>query len=425
MKSFAWRSEILAAALLAALLGERGAVAAEPPAAKARKGPLARLPSPPGPHIDKIKDLGDNTWLSLGSPAADSRWGKARGRAWGCCMPLAPELRGAFLFGEGVHGYTKPDGHYMDDLWLYDINGHRWVCCYPGADVKTLDLTISRDGFEATAEGEPIPVASMAHAYEMVTYDTDAKRFLSMPCPGDYWKKPLERRLRWLEKAPKDNARGASPWMFDTTTGKWDRRVSATPHPRSGFGDVLIYLPGKKQAFFRNTEGVWLYDTAANTWKARKPRGPKPPFGIDPTTCYDSRRQRIYLGGGSYPVAPRDSNAFWIYDLQTDSWIDPRPREAPCDGSPSYNTNVAAMHYDSVNDVVVLFRHGGDRKERGVFVYDPKANAWLDDSTRPFKPTGQCVNAFYDPRLNAHFFHVAGDSDDNGAIWVYRYKKAK
>jgi hypothetical protein len=36
--------------------------------------------------------------------------------------------------------------------------------------------------------------------------------------------------------------------------------------------------------------------------------------------------------------------------------------------------------------------------------------------------TGQCANAFYDPELNAHFFHVAGDSDDNGTIWVFRLK---
>ena len=36
-------------------------------------------------------------------------------------MPHAPDLGGGFLFGEGVHGYTKPDGHYMDDLWFYDV----------------------------------------------------------------------------------------------------------------------------------------------------------------------------------------------------------------------------------------------------------------------------------------------------------------
>src|SRR5438874_11773917 len=86
-------------------------------------------------------------------------------------MPLAPELRGAFLFGEGVHGYAKPDGHYMDDLWFYDVHGHRWVCCYPGADTKSLDLTINADGFEATRDGGPLPVATMGHGYEMTTYD--------------------------------------------------------------------------------------------------------------------------------------------------------------------------------------------------------------------------------------------------------------
>ena len=29
---------------------------------------------------------------------------------------------------------------------------------------------------------------------------------------------------------------------------------------------------------------------------------------------------------------------------------------------------------------------------------------------------------FYDPELNAHFFHVARDSTPNGVVFVYRYK---
>src|SRR5439155_3546632 len=144
----------------------------------------AALPSEPGPHVAKIKDLGDDSWLDLGSPKADPKWGKARGRSWSSRMPYAPDLRGAFLFGEGVHGYTKPDGHYLDDLWFYDLDGHRWVCCYPGADVKKIALTVDDEGFEATKDGERIPVASMVHGYEMVTYDTERKRFMSMPCPG-------------------------------------------------------------------------------------------------------------------------------------------------------------------------------------------------------------------------------------------------
>src|SRR6516164_1379440 len=111
------------------------------------KGPLASLPSAPGPHIEKIKALADNTWLNLGAPAADPKWGKARGRAWTAHMPLAADLRGAFLYGEGVHGYTKPDGYYMDDLWFYDLHMHRWICIYPGSKVKEPGLKSDVNGF--------------------------------------------------------------------------------------------------------------------------------------------------------------------------------------------------------------------------------------------------------------------------------------
>ena len=140
------------------------------------QGPLAGLPSKPGPHIDRIKALADNSWLELGPPLSDPRWGRARGRSWTAAMPLAPELRGAFLSGEGQHGYTKPDGHYMDDLWFYDINAHRWICCYPGAPAKTLRLTLNSDGFEATAAGDVVPVAQQVHGYQMNTYVAEKQR---------------------------------------------------------------------------------------------------------------------------------------------------------------------------------------------------------------------------------------------------------
>ena len=35
----------------------------------------------------------------------------------------------------------------------------------------------------------------------------------------------------------------------------------------------------------------------------------------------------------------------------------------------------------------------------------------------------QAKNGFYDAELNALFIHSAGDSQDNGIIWVYRYKR--
>jgi len=147
------------------------------------KGPLAGLPSQPGLHVEKIKSLGDNAWLSLGSPAPDEKWGKARGRSWSSNMPGAADLGGAFVFAEGVHAYVKPDGHYMNDIWFYDIYAHRWICLYPGIDVKTLaprikdkDLTLDDRGLLVDKAGQPLPPL-LIHAYGYLGYDPDKRKF--------------------------------------------------------------------------------------------------------------------------------------------------------------------------------------------------------------------------------------------------------
>jgi hypothetical protein len=79
--------------------------------------------------------------------------------------------------------------------------------------------------------------------------------------------------------------------------------------------------------------------------------------------------------------------------------------------------------------VVVVFYHGNvgtntEQKGRGVFVYDPAANAWADGPRTVPKEFCKCPSSFYDPELNAHFIHCAGDSADDGVMLVYRYKKA-
>ena len=190
-------------------------------------------------------------------------------------MAFAPDLHGAFLFGEGVHGWwNRKTGRYMDDLWFYDVPGHRWICVYPGTEVTAYRKALTEDGFEADAEGRPVPVASMAHAYEMVTYDTHTRQFLSMPCPGDYWNAIQGRREFLQQQKGKLNRDHASPWMYDTVAGRWDRLKTRSASPASGFGGSLVYLAARERVFFYQPgDGVHYYYPAWNDWSEVKARG--------------------------------------------------------------------------------------------------------------------------------------------------------
>ena len=105
---------------------------------------------------------------------------------------------------------------------------------------------------------------------------------MSMPCDAGYWRTALKRRLAWLKDGPQGDPK-ASPWSFDVATGKWDRRVTETPGPRSSFGDVLLYVPSQKRAFFlRSSHEVWFYDPAANRWTKAEPQGTQSALGHRP-----------------------------------------------------------------------------------------------------------------------------------------------
>ena len=389
--------------------------------------PLAGLPSPPGPHVARLAALPDDTWLDLGAPRPDPTWGRARGRSWTATMPHAPALGGAFLFGEGIHGWVDPrTGRYMDDLWFYDLMAHRWIAVYPGTDTRSPpDLVVNQDGFPALPTGDPVPIATSVHGYQMTEWDPRRRRFVSMPNPGVFWKAALPGIAAFAAAhQPRLNTGFASPWFYDVDRLAWLRYRTQTPSPQPWFGQTLHYIPNQDRFFLRHKREVWFYDPADNGWMRVTPSGPPPPFGIDATSCHDPKRDRIYIGGGSWPEAP-GPNGLWIYDLAANAWIDPQP-SGDAVGT-VYGTNIAMMHCDLANDVVLLFRHGGN--DRGIFVYDIAQNTWsrvLQGLPAPW-PRGEFfkpANGFYDPALNVHVFHVAGDSDDDGRILVYRHRQA-
>lgn len=395
-----------------------------------KKGPLAELPGKPGPHIEKIKSLGDNQWLNLGTPAADPKWGKARGSAWGAkALILAPDKRGAFLFGEGVHAFVKPDGRIMDDLWFYDLNSHAWICLYPGTNTKTFtqqvknkELMIDDDGQLIDSDRQPIPVHTLGHAWGNLAYDSDRKKFTFIAGNGlnRYFlggEKQMDEGLKLLEEQMKSKKKTVfSPWYYDVASGKFERSpTNDSMAIQAGSYPQLHYLPSKRQFFVVGSDTVAIFDPAKNQWHDAKPKGPSPK-GYDACGCFDSKRNRIYRNDGD----ASNGEGLMAYDIESNSWSHLKPN-GPSPGPA--NTNAAFYEYDARLDIVVAIHFKG--KSTGIWVYKPSTNSWADPL--PFPESGPtfrfAANTCYDKELNAYFCHVAGDSSDNGVIWVYRYKQ--
>jgi len=416
--TFAYRARVLVGVLAA------GACLAAQPSTTKPASPLAGLPSKPGLHIEKIKALGDNAWLDLGRPAPDARWGQSRGRAWCAHINFAPNLRGAFHTGEGVHAYVKPDGYYMDDLFFYDINAHAWICIYPGTKAgDDQALRLNDDGFFVNAAGDLTPVAQLAHNYGGTTYDVDRRTFVIVPNQFvmNWWSPGKLKQAAKLVPQAREKLKGRtfSPWLWNTVTGKFEREEATGPGPGDtvGRGIVTIYLPSIRKIFVRDQRRRnWLYDAEKKVW-TKAAAGPDRDTSTGMVACYDSKRDRIYLPTGSRASQP----GWFAYDVKTDEWIDLKPKG----GGRNTDENATAVTYDSVNDVVVVFRFRGQR--RGLFIYDARANAWLNEEPR-VPPNGcgvGCVSGFYDPVNNAHYYYQAYDSRTNSTFWLYRYGKAQ
>jgi hypothetical protein len=406
---------ILLILLKAALLAAGPAGAAEP---EARTGPLAALPSEPGEHIAKIRALGDGQWLSLGAPKADPKWGVAYGPAFTYRMAFAPDLRGAFLYGEGAHATFRKDGYVQDGLWFYDMNAHAWICCYPGTNAANAGLKLNADGRWQDKEGQLVPVTVM-HGWDQVAYDPERKLFAAVK-KSSYYSMP---KIKGLECGGKDLKKISDNglWLWDTRTARWH------PHrgkgPKVIFGANLVYLPGlKKLWYYCGTEQIYLYDCEKKSWGALKPTGPRPPFTMQGQCAYDSKRDRVYLGGGGTEKTAKNTECLWIYDVKGNSWTNAKAANSKyktwgCNGT-------AVANYDTVGDRLVMFHFAA----RTVNVYDPEANAW---TSRPLEAEIDAgghsrlrLCGFYDPETNAHYFHAANVSRTDGVIWVYRHRKA-
>jgi hypothetical protein len=389
-------------------------------------GPLAGIPSEPGPHVAEIEALADDTWLNLGPPAADPQFGLARGRSWGGrALVLASDLRGAFFTGEGVHAYVKPDGYGMDDVWFYDIHGHAWIAIHPGVDTVNFnqrvidgDLSIDENGQLQDAEGHPVPLHVLIHAWDYLTYDTVSQRFAFVAGDGmgRYYmpgEAAIDAGLAMLEAQRAGIAiPSMSPWFYSVADCSFERYPIATPTPDVGGFAAFIYASATDEYVYAGAGGAAMFDRTSNAWTVVADTGPRP-TGYDHGVAYDPVRHRLHMGSGDGTSV----NGMFIYDIATSTWTNP----ASAGTVPSsFRTNDASVFYDDANDVVNVFHYVAQMH----YTYDPDADAWTSRALPMEVLTSvgyPSFNAFYDPELNAYFVHAAGDSGDNGTMWVYRY----
>ena len=389
--------------------------------AGAAANPLAGLPGKPGPHVEKIRALGDDSWLNLGKPAPDPRWGMGRGRAYSPKMAYAPDLGGAFFCGCGRHGYVKPDGHFMDDIFFYDASAHRWICLHPGASKKTK-LKLDEHGFEVTLDGVNHPVSFLSHAYNMVTYNSKLRKYMLIHHYSPWWTRALPQRAEWLGIAAKDrgnpyragklNRNPKHPVFWNVDANRWERLfVEDGASPGKDLG-VLEYIPEREQAFYMAGGRAFFFDFKTGKWIDPGAKL-KSKIKYDYVGCYDSKRGRIYVLD--------DANLF-AYDLKANKWD--VLQAAPL--SFGFSTR-GQINFDSAAGIGIGMAFGGSKdggKPGGAYVYDPDENKWR--LPRAAMPAIRGAKAsFYHAEYNVHYLHVAGDSGEDGVMLVYRYKRKR
>lgn len=387
-----------------------------------KDSPLYGLPSAEGSHLAELKALGDNSWLSLGKPGADPEHGVARGRAYSPRMAYSSALRGAFYTGEGVHGwFDEASGVYQDCVWVYDVNAHRWVCVKPGTNGKTVELELNQDGFEVDLQGDLVPVAFSGHGYEFLTYDSDRHRFVFVTgAVNTYWVKCMgERRMKWLENKSQPLTWSSHPWQYDVASAKWMRQPTAGPRPKISRATTGVhYIPAKKRVFVSASgSSTWFYDTAANRWGEINTKGTQLPVKGSPVTCFDRKRERIYVLG----MKAMPDLEMHYFDLKKRVWVDTELESPILTAKNQYLTGGHSLAYDSQNDVILFKRSG-----HSYHLFEPETNRL--NSTPLELPAGYqtkylVATAFYSPDHNAFFIHQAGDSSTNGRMWAYRYRK--
>ena len=156
-------------------------------------------------------------------------------------------------------------------------------------------------------------------------------------------------------------------WSYDPTTNTWTE-MNPPPSPPVMYGHTLVYdstnqktiLWGGHISTYRNGQfasagygdSIWYYDFPENVWQEII-HSSKPPARYWHQATFDTTGGNLLLFGGD--GGRGFLNDTWLFDVEHNTWESIDTELAPL---PRVN---AAMTYDSLNNVVILF--GGLEKD--------------------------------------------------------------
>lgn len=350
----------------------------------------------------KLAGIPDNTWIKISQGGVSAPIGiMSYSGGW-----YDPENHQFCIFGGGHWDYSG------NEVWCFDITNLTWRKMYEP------DVITSQGGNQGAYNnfdnarypgallnpaGESIENAKpmSKHTYDQMEY---VKGLGPVIWGGYSWGDGST--TGWCVNC-KDT------WAFNFTIAKWQYLYNGTnpsPNYTAGVGatafstaDKLLYVLAKGE--------TWTFNPANNRWSQLNTTG-NVPWSIEMTMEYDSKRNVLYIFGGTWPDNPN----LYQFDINNRAWN----KLSPSGNGPGVSSvRGPGLAYDEANDVLLVFNTGT------IWSYDPKVNSWSEHhSSSMSKDNNYVFGRFrYDPVNKGVWYH--GWENNRHTTWFYRYRPTR
>lgn len=266
-----------------------------------------------------------------------------------------------FNMNPAVHPGQRQDGHLT-----YDSESDRVILfgghTYSGASNQTWSYDLNNNDWQQMSN------APSAMSFHEIAYDSIYDRVIAFY--------------------------GGTTMAYDFNTNTW-QNMNPSPAPAANWGAMMAYdIESEKLILFGgggssggnyfSYRETWIYDYQTNTWTLLDTTGP--PQREYGAMVYDSESDRIVLFGGEYDGNQGFLDDTWVYDYNTNTWLEQNPSLYPS------ARRLHGMAYDSERDCVVLYGGGSYQ----TWEYDLNSDTWLQISTGNNPGANSTVGLTYD-----------------------------